>query len=48
MIGAPEVVLVRGQVFLEGDELVAAPGAGQFLRRARFGELLHPRQRAAA
>ncbi len=48
VIGAPEVVLVRGQVIVEGDELVAAPGAGQFVRRARFGELLHPRQRAAA
>jgi dihydropyrimidinase len=48
VLGAPEVVLVRGQVIVEGDELVAAPGAGQFMRRARFGELLHPRQRAAA
>jgi dihydropyrimidinase len=48
VVGAPEVVLVRGQVIVEGDELVAAPGTGQFLRRARFGELLQPRQRAAA
>jgi dihydropyrimidinase len=48
VLGAPEVVLVRGQVIVEGDELVAAPGAGRFVRRARFGELLHPRQRAAA
>ena len=48
VIGAPEVVLVRGQVIVEGDELVAAPGAGQFLRRARFGERLQPRQPAAA
>jgi dihydropyrimidinase len=48
VIGAPEVVLVRGQVIVEGDELVAAPGAGQFLRRARFGEHLHPRPQAAA
>ena len=38
--GAPEVVLVRGQVIVEGDELVAEPGAGQFVKRARFGEEL--------
>ena len=48
VIGAPEVVLVRGQVIVEGDELVASPGAGQFLRRARFGEPLPARQRATA
>jgi dihydropyrimidinase len=46
--GAPEVVLVRGQVIVEGDELVAQPGAGQFVKRARFGEELRPRARAAA
>jgi dihydropyrimidinase len=40
--GAPEVVLVRGQVIVENDELVAQPGAGQFVRRARFGEELTP------
>jgi len=38
--GAPEVVLVRGQVIVENDELVAQPGAGQFIKRARFGEEL--------
>jgi dihydropyrimidinase len=48
VIGAPEVVLVRGQVIVEGDELVATPGTGQFLRRARFGEPLPGRQRATA
>ena len=36
--GAPEIVLVRGQVIVENDELVAKPGAGQFVKRARFGE----------
>jgi len=46
--GAPEVVLVRGQVIVEGDELVAQPGAGQFLRRARVGEELTPAARAVA
>src|SRR3990170_3437346 len=40
VVGAPAVVLVRGQVIVEGDELVARPGAGQFIRRARFGEEL--------
>jgi dihydropyrimidinase len=48
VIGAPEVVLVRGQVVVDHDELVAAPGAGQFVRRARFGERLRTRQQAAA
>ncbi|MER3409091.1 MAG: dihydropyrimidinase [Thermoleophilia bacterium] len=46
--GAPEVVLVRGQVIVEGDELVAQPGAGQFVKRARFGEELLPAARAVA
>ncbi|MGH3093385.1 MAG: dihydropyrimidinase, partial [Gaiellaceae bacterium] len=40
--GAPEVVLVRGQVIVENVELVAEPGAGQFVKRARFGEQLSP------
>jgi dihydropyrimidinase len=48
VVGAPEVVLVRGQVIVDHDELVAEPGAGQFVRRARFGEPLSPRQQAAA
>ncbi len=38
--GAPEVVLVRGQVIVENDELVAEPGAGRFVKRARVGEPL--------
>jgi dihydropyrimidinase len=45
--GAPEVVLVRGQVIVENDELVAQPGAGQFVKRARFGEELLPTGREA-
>jgi len=44
--GAPEVVLVRGQVIVENDELVAKPGAGQFVKRARFGEELLSAQSA--
>jgi dihydropyrimidinase len=46
--GAPEVVMVRGQVIVEGDELVAQPGAGQFIKRARFGEELVPQTKVVA
>jgi dihydropyrimidinase len=38
--GAPEVVLVRGRVIVENDELVGKPGDGKFVKRARFGEEL--------
>ena len=40
MTGSPEVVLLRGNVLVDGDELVAQPGVGQFIQRARFGEEL--------
>ncbi len=40
--GSPEVVLLRGNVLVEGDELVAQPGIGQFIARARFGRELRP------
>jgi dihydropyrimidinase len=40
--GSPEVVLLRGKVLVEGDELVAQPGVGEFVQRARFGEELRP------
>ena len=40
--GSPELVLLRGQVLVEGDEVVAQPGIGQFVARARFGEELRP------
>jgi dihydropyrimidinase len=33
--GAPETVLVRGQVVVQDRQLVAEPGAGRFVRRAR-------------
>jgi len=45
--GTPEIVLLRGNVLVEDDELVAAPGVGQFVKRAGFGEEL-PGARAAA
>jgi dihydropyrimidinase len=40
--GMPETVLVRGQLVVEDGELVAQPGAGRFVKRARFGEKLQP------
>jgi dihydropyrimidinase len=46
--GAPDVVLVRGQVIVENDELVAEPGVGQFVKRARFGDQLAPTAKAVA
>ena len=41
--GTPEVVLLRGNVLVENDELVASPGVGQFVARAKFGEELQRR-----
>src|SRR5918996_1231161 len=38
--GSPEVVLRRGEILVEGGELVAKPGSGRFIRRARVGEEL--------
>src|SRR5205807_4847595 len=46
--GAPEVVLVRGQVIVENDELVAEPGAGRFVKRAKFGEEPAPAEKVSA
>src|SRR5213596_3869177 len=46
--GTPEIVLLRGQILVDGDELVAEPGIGQFVRRARFGEELKPVAATAA
>jgi dihydropyrimidinase len=42
VMGTPEIVLLRGQVLVEDDELVASPGVGQFVARAKFGEELKP------
>jgi dihydropyrimidinase len=41
--GTPDVVLLRGNVLVEGDELVASPGIGQYVPRARFGQELRPK-----
>src|SRR5213082_2090261 len=40
VVGAPEHVLLRGTVLVEDGGLVAPPGIGRFVRRARFGEQL--------
>jgi dihydropyrimidinase len=45
--GSPELVLLRGKVLVDGDELVAEPGVGQFVKRARFGEQLTAVEAAA-
>jgi dihydropyrimidinase len=41
--GAPDLVLVRGNTVVENDALVARPGMGRFIGRARAGEQLRPR-----
>ena len=46
--GSPEVVVLRGRILVENDELVAAPGVGQFVARARFGQELKPARAAMA
>ena len=40
VIGSPEIVLLRGNVLVEDGELVASPGIGRFVARAKFGEEL--------
>jgi hypothetical protein len=46
--GSPEIVLLRGRVIVDGDEFLGRAGEGQFVKRARFGELLSPVGAAAA
>ena len=47
--GSPEVVLLRGNVLVENDALVASPGVGRFVPRAKFGEeLLSAREEVSA
>jgi len=40
--GTPELVLLRGNVLVENGTLVASPGIGRFVPRARFGDELKP------
>jgi len=46
--GSPETVLLRGHVLVENDELVAQPGIGRYIARAKVGEELRPAKAAAA
>jgi dihydropyrimidinase len=46
--GSPELVLLRGHVLVENGRLVATPGIGKFVARARFGEELKPTLTGAA
>ncbi|HZV48665.1 MAG TPA: dihydropyrimidinase [Candidatus Dormibacteraeota bacterium] len=48
VVGAPELVMVRGKVVVERGQLVGAPGDGQFIRRAPFGAALPVTRGAAA
>src|SRR3954467_11407342 len=47
VVGSPELVLLRGNVLVDGDQLVAKPGSGQFVKRAKFGDELRPAALAA-
>jgi dihydropyrimidinase len=40
VVGSPEIVVRRGEVIVDGDELLAKAGSGQFVRRAKFREEL--------
>ena len=40
VVGDIETVLLRGNVIVDGGEVVAEPGIGQFVKRARFGQEL--------
>src|SRR5688500_801339 len=41
VVGDVETVLLRGNVIVDGGQVVGSPGIGQFIRRAKFGEQLH-------
>jgi dihydropyrimidinase len=40
VVGDVDTVLLRGEVIVDGGELVGKPGYGEFVPRARFGEAL--------
>jgi dihydropyrimidinase len=46
VIGDVDTVLLRGTVLVEGGELKAEPGVGQFVERAKFGEELRATAKA--
>jgi dihydropyrimidinase len=45
VVGTPETVLLRGNVLVEDGELVASPGIGRYVARAKFGQELVPASR---
>ena len=48
VIGSPETVLLRGNVLVDDGELVASPGVGQYIARAKFGQELSRTGKAVA
>ena len=48
VVGSPEIVLLRGNVLVENGALVASPGVGRFVARAKFGEQLAAGRAVAA
>jgi len=48
VVGSPEIVLRRGEVIVDGTELLAKPGSGEFVRRAKFRQELRPGALATA
>jgi dihydropyrimidinase len=38
VVGDVETVLLRGNVIVDGGEVVGQPGSGRFIRRAKFGQ----------
>jgi dihydropyrimidinase len=48
VVGSPETVLLRGNVLVDEGELVASPGIGRYVARAKFGSELAPGTEVAA
>jgi dihydropyrimidinase len=48
VVGSPETVLLRGNVLVEDGELIASPGIGRYVPRAKFGQELAPSSREIA
>ena len=48
VVGDVDTVLLRGEVIVDGGELVGKPGYGEFVPRARFGQALAPNRAETA
>jgi dihydropyrimidinase len=48
VVGSPETVLLRGNVLVDDGELVASPGIGRYVARAKFGQELASSREVAA